>query len=313
MRLDDLRFFTRVAALNNLSAAGREFGLSPSAASSRLTTLERAVGAQLFARTTRRTTLTEAGRLFLEHTTTALSEMDMALGHLEAVSEAPSGVLRISCNMFFGRKHVLPHLREFRELYPDIRIAIDCTDRIVDIVAEGYDMAIRGAPLPDSSLVARRLGSNKRALCASPDYIARKGTPKSPSDLINHDCIGLEAMPFWYFHGPDGEIAHRVAHSIYGDSGDFAYDATVHGLGLSVKSISHVWEDLRDGRVVSVMEDYPIARTGDICAVYPPGKYTPPKVSAFIDFLKSKYGKPPYWETDYRGSRASEAGKPPSV
>ncbi|MEJ8476059.1 LysR family transcriptional regulator [Roseibium algae] len=300
MRLEDLRFFTRVAALGNLSAAGREFGLSPSAASSRLTSLERELAVQLFARTTRSLVLTEAGQVLLDHAGIALAQMDAAFEQLEAVNAAPSGVLRISSNMFFGRKHVLPHLGEFREFYPDLRIAIDCTDRIVDIIGEGYDMAIRGAPMPDSSLMARRLGSDQRVLCASPAYIERKGQPRSPSDLINHDCIGVEAMPIWYFDGPDGEIVHRVAYSIHGDSGDFSYDATLHGLGLSVKSISHVWEELRDGRLVSVMNDYPIARTGDICAVYPPGKYTSPKVSAFIDFLQSKYGRPPYWDTDYR-------------
>ncbi|MDN3718883.1 substrate binding domain-containing protein [Roseibium salinum] len=154
-----------------------------------------------------------------------------------------------------------------------MRLEVDMTDRLVDLVAEGYDMAIRGAPLPDSSLIARKLGGNPRVLCASPVYLARKGTPHRPEDLRNHDCIGFDPMPVWYFNGPDGEIAHHIEDPVIsGDSGDFAYDAAIHGLGLTVKSVAHVWEDLRDGRLVAVLEDYPIARTGNIYAVYPPGQ-----------------------------------------
>lgn len=304
MRLDDLRFFIRTSELGNLSAAGREFGLSPSAASSRLTALERELGSQLFARTTRSVQLTEAGDVLHTHATRALFEMDRAAAELEASTIAPRGSLRISCNTFFGRKHILPYLVEFRELYPDIRIEMDMSDRLVDIVGEGYDMAIRGAPMADSVLMARKLGGNSRVLCASPSYLERKGMPVDPDDLGNHECIGLGSLPIWYFEGPDGEVAHEVNASYTGDSGDFAYDAAIHGLGLSVKSVAHVWEDLRDGRLIEVMKDYPVARTGNISAVYAPGKYVPPKISAFVDFLQLKYGKPAYWEMDYRTARA---------
>lgn len=305
MRLDDLRFFARVAALGNVSAAGREVGLSPSAASARLTGLEREVNAQLFNRTTRRIVLTEAGQVLLDHSSAALREMDAAFQELEEVTDAPKGLLRISSNVFFGRQHILPYLMEFRDLYPDIRLSLDFTDRIVDLMAEGYDLAIRGAPLPDSTLKARRLGGNQRVLCASPGYIARKGKPCSPADLVNHDCIGMEAIPVWYFNGPDGEIAHQVVPFITGDNGDFAYDAALCGLGLIVKSAAHVWKDLKEGRLVELLPDYPISRTGAIWAVYPPGRHTPPKISVFIDFLVSKYGRPAYWEAEYLPKDAS--------
>ena len=298
MRLDDLRFFVRVAGLGNLSEAGREFGLSPSAASARLATLEKTAGTQLMARTTRSISLTEAGRVLLSHAQNALDEIDSAFDVLDASLEKPRGLLRISSNTFFGRKHILPYLNEFMRLYPEVRIEMRFSDRIVDIVAEGFDLAIRAAPLPDSSLMARRLGSNKRVLCASPDYIDRHGAPQTPSDLGGHACIGITSMPVWYFDGPRGEISHTVSPAITGDSGDYAYDAALCGLGLSVKSIAHVWEDLREGRLVEVMTDYPVARAGDIWAVYPQSRTTPPKVSVLIDFLLSKYGKPPYWEMD---------------
>ncbi len=111
-------------------------------------------------------------------------------------------------------------------------------------------------------------------------------------------------MPYWYFDGPKGEITFAATSSIMGDTGDYAYDAALHGMGLTVKSVAHVWEDLRDGRLVELMTDYPVARTGEICAVYPPGNFTPPKITAFVDFLRSKYGSPPYWETDYREARS---------
>ncbi|QDG78079.1 LysR family transcriptional regulator [Labrenzia sp. PHM005] len=301
MRLDDLKFFERVAALGSLSAAGREFGLSPSASSTRLSNLEKELGTQLVVRTTRRTALTEAGEVFLRHASAALQEMNQAKAQISAAEEAPRGVLRISSNVFFGRKHILPYLAEFRQLYPDLRLEIDMTDRLVDLVGEGYDMAIRGAPLPDSSLMARKLGGNPRVLCASPEYLARKGFPETPEDLRNHDCIGFDPMRVWYFNGPNGEVAFQPTDAVVsGDSGDFAYDAAIYGLGLTVKSTAHVWEDLRDGRLVEVMTDYPVARTGNIYAVYPPAKFVPPKISAFVDFLISKYGRPPYWEEDYR-------------
>lgn len=301
MRLDDLKFFKRVAELGSLSAAGREFGLSPSAASSRLSNLEKELGSQLVARTTRRTGLTEAGQVFLRHTSNALGEMDRARALIDAAEDTPRGMLRMSLNVFFGRKHILPYLPEFRQLYPELRLEVDMTDRIVDLVAEGYDMAIRGAPLPDSSLIARKLGGNPRVLCASPEYIARKGAPKTPDDLRNHDCVGFDPMPVWYFEGPEGEIGYHLEDPVIsGDSGDFAYDAAIYGLGLTVKSLAHVWEDLRDGNLVAVMENYPISRTGNIYAVYPPAKFIPPKVTALVDFLISKYGRPAYWETEYR-------------
>lgn len=303
MRLDDLSFFTRVAELGSLSAAGREFGLSPSAASSRLTNLEKELGTQLIARTTRQISLTEAGTIMLAHARSALSEIRQAQASIDAAQDAPRGILKISMNVFFGKKHILPYLAEFHELYPDLRLEVDMSDRMVDLVTDGYDMAIRGAPLPDSSLMARKLGGNGRVLCASPEYIARKGVPQSPADIANHDYVAFDPMPVWYFSGPDGEIAFNVEEPIIsGDSGDFAYEAALYGLGLTVKSIAHVWEDLRDGRLVEVLPDYPITRTGNIYAVYPSAKFIPPKVTAFVDFLISKYGRPAYWETDWRGS-----------
>ncbi|KKJ78379.1 LysR family transcriptional regulator [Kiloniella litopenaei] len=305
MRLDDLRFFVRVALLKNLSAAGREFGLSPSAASARLVTLEKSVGSQLMSRTTRSIALTEAGQIFKEHALAALKEIDVALCQLDEKAEEPSGSLRISCNMFFGRKHILPYLNEFRDRYPKITLEMSFSDRLVDLIAEGYDLAVRGAKLPDSTLRARKLAGNPRVLCASPEYIARKGEPKTPDDLNKHEFVGVSFMPYWYFEGPKGEITFDATSSIMGDSGDYAYDAALYGMGLTVKSVAHVWEDLRDGRLVELMTDYPVARSGEIWAVYPPGNFTPPKITAFIDFLRGKYGSPPYWETDYREARSN--------
>ncbi|KZM47811.1 LysR family transcriptional regulator [Labrenzia sp. OB1] len=310
MRLDDLKFFKRVAELGSLSAAGREIGLSASAASSRLTTLEKNLGAQLVSRTTRRTRLTEAGEVFLRHASSAVREMDQAQALIDAAEDTPRGTLRISSNVFFGRKHILPHLAEYRELYPDLHLQVDMTDRMVDLLEAGYDLGIRGGPMPDSSLIARKLGGNRRVLCASPDYLARKGTPQTLDDLRTHDCIGFDSMPVWYFNGPDGEIAYQAESPVIsGDNGDFAYDAAIYGLGLTVKSLAHVWEDLRDGRLVELLEDYPITRTGNIYAAYPPTRFIPPKITTFVDFLISKFGRPAYWETDYRKAATGTSGQ----
>ncbi|WP_020592670.1 LysR family transcriptional regulator [Kiloniella laminariae] len=300
MRLEDLKFFVRLALLNNVSAAGKEFGLSPSASSARLATLERKLGTQLFSRTTRQLALTESGKVLLGHVQAGLEEISTGINLLNEATDVPSGTVRISCNMFFGRKHVLPYLNEFIKLYPQVKLEMSFSDRLVDLIGEGFDMVIRAAALPDSTLRARRLGGNPRVLCAAPSYLARKGVPECPADLAVHDCIGASFLPVWYFSGAKGEIAVPVTSALTGDSGDYAYDAALLGLGLTVKSVAHVWEDLRSGRLVAVMENYPVARAGDIWAVYPPGKFTPPKISTLIDFLQEKYGNPPYWETDYR-------------
>ncbi|MFN4010460.1 MAG: LysR substrate-binding domain-containing protein [Pannonibacter sp.] len=300
MRLEYLRFFVRAAALGSLSAAGREIGLSPSAASSRLAALERDVGTRLVLRTTRRIQTTEAGELLLRNAGDALELLDGALREMEDGAETPRGTLRMSLNMFFGRKHVLPYLAEFRDLYPDLKLHLDFSDRIVDLVAEGYDLALRGAPLADSSLIARRLAGNPRVLCAAPAYIARRGAPRSPSELKDHDCLSFRSMPVWYFEGPEGEIAFPVEASISGDNGDFAYDAARLGLGLAIKSLAHVWDDLRDGHLVAVMPDYPVTRVGAIWAVAPPGRSMALKARVLVDFLRAKYGNPAYWEADHR-------------
>ncbi|NVK35467.1 MAG: LysR family transcriptional regulator [Rhodobacteraceae bacterium] len=297
MKLEDLRFFEKVAALGNVSAAGRAFGLSASAASSRLQGLEASVGSQLFSRTTRRISLTEAGEVLLAHSTNALAEIDEALEKLDELTQTPTGRLKVSSNVFFGRRHILPYMVEFREQHPDITLTMDFSDEIVDIVADGYDVAIRVAPLPDSTLKARRLGANRRVLCATPDYLERRGVPKTPADLSEHDCIGVSSFPYWYLQGPEGEVAYEFKATINGDNGDYSYDAVMSGLGIAIKSVAHVWEELRDGRLIELMTDYPVTRTGAVWAVYPPAKVTPPKVRAFIDFLLKKYGSPAYWES----------------
>ena len=300
MRLNDLRFFIRVAEFTNLSAAGREFGLSPSAASARLVSLEKTVGRQLVTRTTRQLVVTEAGHLFRKHALAALEEMDTAFSLLQENTAELKGALRISSSMFFGRKHVLPYLNEFMKLHPALEIDLSFSDRIVDVIGEGFDLAVRSAELKDSSLKARKLSTNKRVLCASPEYLDEKGEPRHPDELLNHDCIGLASIPVWHFDSPEGEVSHPVPTLIKEDSGDFAYEAALKGLGVTLKSITHIWEDLRDGRLREVLPKFPLSNQGAIWAVYPPGNFTDPKVSTFIDFLKSKYGSSPYWETDYQ-------------
>ncbi|MEH6630897.1 MAG: LysR family transcriptional regulator [Halopseudomonas aestusnigri] len=299
MRLEDLRFFVRVAELKNLSAAGRDFGLSPSAASARLVTLERTIGSQLVIRTTRQLMVTTAGKTLTKHALVALYEMDTALSLLRESKADFKGELKISSSMFFGRKHVLPYLGEFMKLHPGLTIELSFSDRLVDVIAEGFDLAIRSAELKDSSLKARKLTNHRRVLCASPDYIKKNGVPRHPDDLRQHECIGVTSIPKWRFGGPRGELSHTVPTVIKEDSGVYAHEAVLNGLGITVKSITYIWEDLRDGRLVEILPDFPILNGGEIWAVYPPGNFTDPKVSIFIDFLKSKYGSSPYWEAPY--------------
>ncbi len=185
------------------------------------------------------------------------------------------------------------------ELHPGLTIELSFSDRLVDVIAEGFDLAIRSAELKDSSLKARKITNHRRVLCASPDYIKKSGLPSHPEDLRSHECIGVSSIPKWRFGGIEGEISIAVDTLIKEDSGVYAHEAVLNGLGITVKSITHIWEDLREGRLVEILPGFPILNSGEIWAVYPPGNITDPKVTIFIDFLKSKYGSSPYWEAPF--------------
>ncbi|MEO1292584.1 MAG: LysR family transcriptional regulator [Pseudomonadota bacterium] len=298
MRLEELELFRRAAVLGSLSAAGRELGLSPAAASARLQSLENSVGATLFNRTTRSLSLTEEGETMLLHAGRALEELETAKTLVSGVETKPSGTLRASLPGPFGQKHILPFLKEFRDRYPEVELDLHVSDVIVNVVEGGYDVVVRVAPLADSALKVTKLADNRRVIVASPEYLKGHPVPVEPEDLRDHDALVHGELRTWRFLRDGEERSVRVSGPLHAYDGAITRDAALYGFGIAMKSIFDVGEDLKEGRLVELLPDWTMIGAGSIWALRPPGRFTPPRVRAFIDFLKEKYSPKPYWEID---------------
>jgi DNA-binding transcriptional LysR family regulator len=299
-RLDllDVALFVRAALLANVSAAGREFGLSPAVASARIANLEHELGARLLHRTTRRISLTQDGEVFMGRAQALLEAAAAARASVGRAQAEPQGRLRVSMPSSFGRQHVSPVVGAFLRRYPGVSVDLRLTDHIVDLVDGGVDVAIRIGALKDSSLVARRLAVNRRVLCCAPAYLAAHGTPHHPSDLAAHECIVLADQRDWSFVTPTGPVSVRVEGRLATDNGEVIRDALLDGFGIALKSTWDVAPYLRSGALVPVLGSYPLAETVAIWAVYPSRAFVPPKTLAFIDFLAERFGDPPYWDIE---------------
>lgn len=294
--LGDIRLFVEAARLGSLSAAGRKLGLTPATASARLARLETGLHARLFERTTRQLRLTDEGRLYLNCSEQALRSLDDAKAALQEGQNAVRGKVRISATSDFGRNLLMQWLDEFRQQYPEVRFALMLTDSLSNLVLEDIDLAIRFGTPQDSSLVARRLAPNRRVLCASPAYLARRGEPREPHDLAAHDCIviGSAAGPVteWRFSRGDETQQYTVPLEVALESNDgaVARQWALCGYGLAVKSIWDVADDLRAGRLKIVMPDwrYPDA---PLHALYHRNRFIAPRVRAVLDFLTTRFAQ----------------------
>ncbi|WP_299732917.1 LysR family transcriptional regulator [uncultured Endozoicomonas sp.] len=296
MNIDHIRLFVRVAATNNISKAGQELRLSPAVASSYITRLEEELGVRLVHRTTRKVSLTEEGIAFLPYAEEVLASVELALTSVGSGRYTPRGVLRITAPASFGYMHLVPGLKGFLELYPDISIDLNLSDTVVDIVAGGFDVAIRSAALKDSTLIARALAPDRRIICASPDYIKKQGAPETPEDLKNHDCVILSGIDNWSFKTPEGDTHVKISGRLHLDNGSAMREASVEGLGLSLNSTWSVYKQLKRGTLIQVLKDYPLISGSSIWAVYPSSRQVSPKVKAFIDYFHHLFGTPPYWD-----------------
>jgi DNA-binding transcriptional LysR family regulator len=299
-RLDllDVGLFVRAAALANLSSAAREFGLSPAVASARIAGLERMLGVRLLHRTTRRVSVTQEGEIFAAHARELLDAADAARASVGHASERPHGRLRVTMPSSLGRQHISPLIPAFMRAYPGVSIDLRMTDQIVDLVDDGIDLAIRIGALKDSTFIAKKLATNRRVLCASPAYLEEHGTPRHPADLAQHECVILADQRDWAFVTPTGVIDVRVSGRLVTDNGEVIRDALAAGVGIGLKSTWSVAPLIASGELVTVLDDYPLAQTVSIWAVYPSRAFVPPKTLAFIDFLTTQFGEPPYWDID---------------
>jgi DNA-binding transcriptional LysR family regulator len=293
--ISDLDIFARVARTGNMSAAGREMGLSPAVVSKRISLLEERLGARLFQRTTRHLTLTETGEGYYKRVVDILSLVEEAEDFVSRRNTKPRGHLKITAPTAFSRLHITPHLPEFLNRYPEIDIDFRITDNIVDIIRDNFDIAIRIGELEDSSLVAKKLAPEERMLCAAPSYIEAFDAPKDLLDLEMHNCLCAGALDVWRLEGPDGPQQFRAKGNIRSNSGELIREAVFAGIGISLLSTWDVGPALSKGDLKIVLPQYRGMSSDAIYAVYPSRDFMPSKVNVFIEFLSDVYGLEPYW------------------
>lgn len=297
-RLKQIESFVLVATKGSLTAAALVEGVAPAVMGRRLDALEARLGVKLLVRTTRKLTLTHEGSAFLEDCQRLLAEFASAEASVSAGGVKASGHLRITAPAGFGRRHVAPLVPEFLARHPEVSLSLNLSDRIVDIINEGFDCAVRVGDLPDSSLVSARLADNRRLCVATPAYLKRAGTPAHPSELGRHACLMLSSDASqtrgWAFT-IEGSVQHlRPNGRLDCSDGQVLHDWCLAGLGLAWRSTWEVEADIAAGRLVSVLDDFAAPPNG-IYAVFPHAKHLPLRVRLWIDFLKQSYGDTAYW------------------
>lgn len=295
-RYQEMRVFSAVIEAGSFVAAGEALALSKAAVSRHVSELERRLGVRLMHRTTRKLSLTSEGELFLARCREILSSIDAAEAELSTRSLTARGRLKLSVPVSFGIRHLAPLWSPFLRKHPEVTLDVQFADRVVDLVEEGFDLAIRIARLPDSSLISRQLASTRLVLCASPGYLKRHGTPRHPTDLSRHDVIGyslLSSGDQWLFEGLEGPISARVCPRMWSNNGDSCVAASVQGAGLVLQPAFLIDQELASGDLVEVMPQFRAASLG-IYAVYPSRRFVLPKVRVLIDFLETRLARAPW-------------------
>lgn len=298
MNIDHLKLFVRLASTQNISQAGQELGLSPAVASSYISKLEDGLGVRLVHRTTRKVSLTEEGVAFLPHAEEVLASIEAARASVGAGEASPQGTLRVTAPASFGRMHLMPAMTEFMTRFPELHVDLRLTDAVVDLVEGGFDVAIRNGTLKDSTLIARKLATDRRILCASPRYIEAHGEPRTPQELKDHQCVHLAGLENWTFDTPDGPVSIKPGGRFRTDNGDALREACVDGMGIAISATWSTYRHLQEGTLVQVMKETPLATDAALWAVYPSSRLVAPKVKVFIDYFVALFGSPPYWDRE---------------
>jgi DNA-binding transcriptional LysR family regulator len=304
--ISDLDIFSRVARTGNMSAAGREMGLSPAVISKRISLLEEKLGARLFHRTTRQLTLTETGEGYFRRVVDILSLCEEAEDFVSRRNTKPRGTLKVTAPTSFSRLHIAPRLGEFLERFPEVKLDLHLTDHFEDIIRDGFDLAIRIGELQDSSLVARKLAPDTRVLVASPRYLERFGEPGSVAELEQLNCLSAGAQESWRLDGPDGQVQVRVEGNIRTNSAEFVREALICGLGIGLRPTWDIAQQLASGELKVVLPQYRGTSNMAIYAVYPCRDYLPEKVNVFIDFLAGLFANE-QWAKDLPPPARAEA------
>jgi DNA-binding transcriptional LysR family regulator len=266
--------------------------------SRRLAGLEARLGVRLVNRTTRSLHLTDEGASYYESCSRVLADIEHANASVSAGRQEPRGILRVALPAAFGNQYVAPLVPQFAARHPAVQLSLSLSDRNVNLVEDGFDLAIRIASLADSSLTARKLAPNRRVVCASPEYLRRHGTPRTPEDLAAHNClIASDFTGTWEYKSPDGKAgAVRVSGRYVCDNWEVLREWALAGLGIALKSTWDVRRHLENGALLSLLPRYSFDSDVAIYAVYPHRRHLPAKTRAFIDFLADSFGDEPFWD-----------------
>ena len=298
-RFADMQMLVSVVEAGSISAAAERLTLAKSAVSRRLAELEARLGVSLIHRTTRRLNLTDSGRAYYARCVAILADVEEAESAVSQAHSALKGTLKVALPLSFGLLHLSPLIQAFMTEHPDVRFEIDFNDRQIDLMQEGFDLAIRIATLEDSSLIARRLAPIRHLVCASPGYLARHGTPHAAADLARHVCLAYSNVRdpgLWSYRGPGGESAQvRVPVRLAASSGEFLMQAALAGEGLVLLPSFYVHETLRTGQLLPLLTDHVWPELAAY-AVYPPTRHLSSRARAFIDFLADRLAGEPYWD-----------------
>ncbi|WP_178109931.1 LysR substrate-binding domain-containing protein [Pseudomonas sp. FSL R10-1350] len=286
---EDLRVFLTVVRKGGFAAAAEELGLSPAYVSKRIQILETTLGSRLLHRTSRRVALTDDGERVQRWAVRILDDVQQLQDELSDAHTAPRGRLHLCSSFGFGRNHVAPAISLLAEQYPELEIRLDVFDRVVDIVHEGFDLEIHVGDDIAGQHIGRRLVTNNRVLCASPDYLKRRGVPESLQDLQQHDCLVLKerdnAFGIWQLQGPEGEASVRVSGPLSSNSGEIVLQWALDGRGVLLRSMWDVKPLLDQGRLVQVLADY--RQSADVWAVYPTRLANSGKLRVCVEFLQA--------------------------
>ncbi len=298
-KLTSMLVFSKVAKAGSFAAAAKELGLSRAMATKHVMQLENGLGIRLLNRTTRNLNLTEVGAVYLERCRQILDDMEEMELAVTRLQTEPRGLLKVCATPFFGSYHLAPAISAYMEVYPDVHVDLTLQTSNVDLIEEGFDLAIQLDELQDSSLIARSLGTSQRVVCGAPAYFKQHGIPQSPEDLRNHNCLvnlSLSPRDHWQFNIPGGETTVvKVSGTMQANVADALRISALSGLGLVILPTYMVGQDIRRNRLQAVLTEF-VPAPLEIHAVYPHRKHLSAKVRTFVDFLHERFHPKPYWE-----------------
>jgi DNA-binding transcriptional LysR family regulator len=299
-RVTGMQVFSRAVALGSLSAAAKALGMSQTMATKHVAALEEQLGVRLLHRTTRKITLTEPGRRYLESAERILAEVEEAEATAAVERMEVSGTLRVNAPVSFGAREIAPRLSRFARLHPALTLDLGLSDRVVDLVEEGWDLAIRIGRIEDQSMIARKLASCRCLVAGAPEYLAERGMPRTIADLSAHNCLGYTLSrtlgPGRWVFGKDGGIVVPIKGNLQANNGDALLAAAEAGQGLIYEPTFVIGDAIRSGRLVVVPLDHPPIELYGVFAAYPANRRPPAKVRAFVDFLVGALGPAAPWD-----------------